>query len=198
MVHGTTVAINAILEHRGARTGLLTTAGFHDVLEIRRLRMPRLYDLDFERPAPLVPRRWRCEVEERMSPRGEIVRPLDQASAAAAIDRLLGEGVESIAVCLLHAYANPAHERALGACVRERAPGISLTLSSDILPEIREFERASTTAANAYVMPLMNRYLGRLEGDLAALGVTGGISSRGRRPASSPPPRWPGGSGRRT
>ncbi len=175
VVHGTTVATNAILEHRGARTGLLTTAGFRDVLEIRRLRMPRLYDLDFERPAPLVPRRWRCEVEERMSARGEIVRPLDRASAAAAIDRLLAEGVESIAVCLLHAYANPAHERALGAWVRERAPGIALTLSSDILPEIREFERASTTVANAYVMPLMSRYLGRLEGDLAAIGVTGGI-----------------------
>ncbi len=175
VVHGTTVATNAILEHRGARTGLLTTAGFRDVLEIRRLRMPRLYDLDFGRPGPLVPRRWRREVEERLSARGEIVRPLDRASAAAAIDRLLAEGVESIAVCLLHAYANPAHEAALAAMVRERAPDLYLTRSSDILPEIREYERASTTVANAYVMPIMDRYLGRLEDDLAVLGVTGRI-----------------------
>jgi N-methylhydantoinase A len=172
VVHGTTVATNAILEHRGARTGLLTTAGFRDVLEIRRLRMPRLYDLDFERPAPLVPRRWRREVDERMNARGEIVRPLDRASAVAAIDRLVADGVEAIAVCLLHAYANPAHEQALGALVRERAPRVALALSAEILPEIREFERASTTVANAYVMPLMDRYLGRLASELAALGVT--------------------------
>jgi N-methylhydantoinase A len=175
VVHGTTVATNAILEHRGARTGLLTTAGFRDVLEIRRLRMPRLYDLDFERPAPLVPRRWRREVEERMSAGGEIVRPLDRPSALAAIERLLAEGVESIAICLLHAYANPAHEQALAALVRERAPGAFLTQSSEILPEIREFERASTTVANAYVMPLMDRYLGRLEADLTALGAAGAL-----------------------
>jgi N-methylhydantoinase A len=172
VVHGTTVATNAILEHRGARTGLLTTAGFRDVLEIRRLRMPRLYDLDFERPAPLVPRRWRREVDERMNARGEIVRPLDRASAVAAIDRLVADGVEAIAICLLHAYANPAHEQALGALVRERAPGVALALSAEILPEIREFERASTTVANAYVMPLMDRYLGRLATDLAGRGVT--------------------------
>ncbi|HEV8309632.1 MAG TPA: hydantoinase/oxoprolinase family protein, partial [Methylomirabilota bacterium] len=175
VVHGTTVATNAILEHRGARTGLITTAGFRDILEIRRLRMPRLYDMDFERPAPLVRRRWRREVGERMNHRGEIVQPLDRAGAAAAVDRLIAEGVESIAVCLLHAYANPAHERALGALVRERAPGVSLTLSSDILPEIREFERTSTAVANAYVMPIMDRYLERLASDLTTLGVDGAL-----------------------
>jgi N-methylhydantoinase A len=175
VVHGTTVATNAILEHRGARTGLITTAGFRDILEIRRLRMPRLYDMDFERPAPLVRRRWRREVGERMNHRGEIVQPLDRAGAAAAVDRLVAEGVESIAVCLLHAYANPAHERALGALVRERAPGVSLTLSSDILPEIREFERTSTAVANAYVMPIMDRYLERLASDLTTLGVDGAL-----------------------
>ncbi len=173
IVHGTTVATNAILEHRGARTGLIITAGFRDILEIRRLRMPRLYDMDFERPAPLVRRRWRREVIERINHRGEIVTPLDRESAAAAIDRLVAEGVESIAVCLLHAYANPAHEQAIGAMVRERAPGIHLTLSSEILPEIREFERTSTAVANAYVMPIMGRYLERLEKELSALGVAG-------------------------
>jgi len=171
VIHGTTVATNAILERRGARTGLITTAGFRDLLEIGRLRLARLYDLDYERPSPLVPRRWRLEVTERMSHAGQTLAPLDLGSAAAAIDRLRAEGVESIAVCLLHAYANPAHEEAIGALVRERAPGVLLTLSSEILPEMREFERTSTTVTNAYVMPVMNRYLGSLERELGALGV---------------------------
>src|SRR5213083_1464293 len=139
VIHGTTVATNAILERRGARAGLLTTEGFRDLLEIGRLRLSRLYDLDFERPAPLVPRRWRREIRERVNHRGEVVTPLDRDSAAAAIDRLLDEGVESIAVCFLHAYANPAHEAQVGAMIRERAPGMAFTLSSEILPEMREF-----------------------------------------------------------
>jgi len=171
IIHGTTVATNAILERRGARAGLLTTEGFRDLLEIGRLRLSRLYDLDFERPAPLVPRRRRREIRERMNHRGEVVTPLDRDAAAAAIDRLLAEGVESIAVCLLHAYANPAHEAQLGAMIRERAPGVALTLSSDILPEMREFERTSTAVTNAYVMPVMGRYLASLEGELRALGA---------------------------
>jgi N-methylhydantoinase A len=175
LIHGTTVATNAILERRGARTGLLTTEGFRDLLEIGRLRLARLYDLDFERPAPLVPRRWRREVTERMSHRGEALTPLDPASVAAAVDALVAEGVESVAVCLLHAYANDAHERAVGAIVRERAPGLALTLSSEILPEMREFERTSTAVTNAYVMPVMSRYLGHLEGELAALGLRASI-----------------------
>ena len=168
-IHGTTVATNAILERRGARAGLLTTEGFRDLLEIGRLRLSRLYDLDFERPSPLVPRRWRREIRERMNHRGEVVTPLDRDSAAAAIDRLLAEGVESIAVCFLHAYANPAHEAAVGAMIRERAPQVALTLSSEILPEMREFERTSTAVTNAYVMPVMERYLASLEGELRAL-----------------------------
>jgi N-methylhydantoinase A len=169
IIHGTTVATNAILERRGARTGLLTTEGFRDLLEIGRLRLSRLYDLDFERPAPLVPRRWRREVRERMSHRGEVVTPLHREGAAAAIDRLLADGVESIAVCFLHAYANPAHEAEVGAMIRERAPRVALTLSSEILPEMREFERTSTAVANAYVMPVMGRYLASLEGELRRL-----------------------------
>src|SRR5262245_8033868 len=169
IIHGTTVATNAILERRGARTGLLTTEGFRDLLEIGRLRLSRLYDLDFERPSPLVPRRWRREIRERMNHRGEVVTPLDREGAAAAIERLLAEGVESIAVCFLHAYANPAHEVEVGAMIRERAPHVALTLSSEILPEMREFERTSTAVTNAYVMPVMGRYLASLEGDLTKL-----------------------------
>jgi N-methylhydantoinase A len=172
VIHGTTVATNAILERRGARTGLLTTEGFRDLLEIGRLRLARLYDLDFERPAPLVPRAWRREVVERMNHRGDILTPLDRASVEGAIDRLLAEGVESIAVCLLHAYANGAHEHAVGDIVRHRAPAVALTLSSDILPEMREFERTSTAVTNAYVMPVMSRYLRRLEDDLRSLGLS--------------------------
>lgn len=169
IIHGTTVATNAILERRGARTGLLTTEGFRDLLEIGRLRLARLYDLDYERPTPLVPRRWRLEVGERMNHAGAVVTALDKVSARVAIDRLLAEGVESIAVCFLHAYANAAHEQAVGALVRERAPGVALTLSSEILPEMREFERTSTTVTNAYVMPVMARYLESLMAELVRL-----------------------------
>ncbi len=173
VIHGTTVATNAILERRGARTGLITTAGFRDLLEIGRLRLARLYDLDFERPAPLVSRRLRLEVGERMSHVGEVVTALDRESVEQAVDRLAGDGVESIAVCLLHAYANPAHEQAVGAIVRERAPGLALTLSSDILPEMREFERTSTAVTNAYVMPVMAQYLEALERELGRVGLPG-------------------------
>jgi N-methylhydantoinase A len=171
IVHGTTVATNAILERRGAATGLITTEGFRDLLEIGRLRLARLYDLNFERPAPLVRRRWRREVRERINYKGEVLTPLDRPSVHAALDRLLEEGVESIAVCLLHAWANGEHERAVGEIVRQRAPGIALTLSSEILPEMREFERTSTAVTNAYVMPLMDRYLATLGLELAALGA---------------------------
>ena len=192
LIHGTTVATNAILERRGARTGLLTTAGFRDLLEIGRLRLARLYDIDFERPAPLVPRRWRREITERLGPGAEVLTPLDPASVAAAVDLLTREGVESIAIAFLHAYASGAHEQAAAAIVRERAPGVLLTLSSEILPEVREFERTSTAVTNAYVMPVMSRYLGSLETELRRLGVgapilvlqsTGGVmtAASGRR-----------------
>ena len=173
VIHGTTVATNAILERRGARTGLITTAGFRDLLEIGRLRLARLYDLDFERPTPLVPRRVRLEVTERMNHLGAVVTALDRRSVEAAVDRLVAEGVESVAVCLLHAYANSSHEQAVGAIVRERAPSVALTLSSDILAEMREFERTSTTVTNAYVMPVMARYLELLERELTRIGLRG-------------------------
>jgi N-methylhydantoinase A len=139
IIHGTTVATNAILERRGAKTGLITTEGFRDLLEIGRLRLSRLYDMDHRRPPPLVRRRWRLEVGERLDHRGEVVRPLDPASLEKAVDTLVEEGLEAVAVCLIHAYANPAHEREVGAAIRARAPHLHVTLSSEVLPEIREF-----------------------------------------------------------
>ena len=162
LIHGTTVATNAIIERRGARTGLVTTEGFRDLLEIGRLRLMRLYDMDQERPPPLVPRRWRFEVAERLDHRGEVIRPLDRDALERAIAGITAENLESVAVCLIHAYANPKHEQAVAASIRERLPKLYLTLSSEVLPEIREFERTSTTVANAYVMPVLDRYLSTL------------------------------------
>src|SRR5262252_2156184 len=155
LIHGTTVATNALIERRGARTGLVTTEGFRDLLEIGRLRLMRLYDMDQERPPPLVPRRWRFEVAERLDHRGEVIRPLDCDTLERAIAGIAAENLESIAVCLIHAYANPEHERAVAAAIRQQLPEVYLTLSSEVLPEIREFERTSTTVANAYVIPLL-------------------------------------------
>ena len=172
LIHGTTVATNAIIERRGARTGLVTTEGFRDLLEIGRLRLMRLYDMDQERPAPLVRRRWRFEVAERLDHRGQVIHPLDRASLERAITGIAAENIESIAVCLIHSYANPAHEHAVAAAIRQQLPRVHLTLSSDVLPEIREFERTSTTVANAYVMPVLERYLATLETGLSAFGIT--------------------------
>jgi N-methylhydantoinase A len=171
VIHGTTVASNAILELRGARTGLITTRGFRDVLELRRLRMPRLYDLGWEKPPPLVERYLRLEVTERVNARGEVLTPLDEADVERAVDRLVGEGVEALAVCLLNAYANPVHEALIKAIVERRAPGLPLCVSSDVLPEIKEYERTSTTVINAYVMPVVQRYLATLRRGLADIGA---------------------------
>jgi N-methylhydantoinase A len=171
LIHGTTVATNAIIERRGARTGLVTTEGFGDLLEIGRLRLMRLYDMDQERPAPLVRRRWRFEVLERLDHRGAVIRPLDPNTIERAVAGIAAEKIESVAVCLIHAYANPAHERAVAAAIRERLPGVYLTLSSQVLPEIREFERTSTTVANAYVMPVLDSYLSSLETGLGRFDI---------------------------
>ena len=173
VVHATTVATNTILEQKGARTGLITTRGFRDVLEMRRLRIPVMYDLQYEKPPPLVPRRLRREVDERLGPDGTVRRELDPASLDAAIAELRREGVESAAVSLLHAYANPAHERQVAARLREAFPhGFHVTCSSDILPEIREYERTSTAVVNAYIGPVVQRYMETLLGRLRDLGVT--------------------------
>ena len=171
VVHGTTVATNAVLEGRGARTALITTAGFRDVLELRRIRVPALYDLFWEKPAPLVPRRWRFEVEERVGPRGEVWRPLDEASLRCALEAVKRAEVESLAICLLHSYANPTHERRVAELAAEVLPDLYVSCSCDVLPEIREYERTSTTVVNAYVGPLIARYLRRIGARLAEIGV---------------------------
>jgi N-methylhydantoinase A len=170
LVHGTTVATNAIIERKGARTGLVTTRGFRDVLELRRIRRPKLYDLSWEKPEPLVPRYLRLEVDERMTYRGTVHAPLDTASVSVAAAELQRQGVESVAVCLLNAYANPEHERAVRDILAREAPGIFVTLSSDVLPEMREYERTSTAVINAYVLPVMQRYVASLENGLRAAG----------------------------
>ena len=196
VVHATTVATNTILEQKGAKTGLITTRGFRDVLEMRRLRIPVMYDLQYEKPPPLVPRRLRREVDERLGPDGTVRRALDPASLDAAVAELRREGVEAAAVSLLHAYANPAHEREVATRLREAFPnGLYVTCSSDILPEIREYERTSTAVVNAYIGPVVQRYMETLLDRLRELGVdcpvhimqsSGGVMSveaAGRKPA---------------
>jgi N-methylhydantoinase A len=172
VLHATTIGSNAILERKGVRTGLITTRGFRDVLEIRTLRMPRLYDLRWEKPPPLVERALRLEVTERMAVDGSVRIPLDLAQAEAAVAALVDAGVEAIAVCLIHAYANPAHERAIGAVIRRLAPHVSVSLSHEVLPERKEYERTSTTVINAYIRPILGDYLRGLSARLRQDGVT--------------------------
>jgi N-methylhydantoinase A len=171
VLHGTTVGSNAILERKGARAGLLTTRGFRDVLEIGRLRTPELYDLAWDKPAPLIPRRHRLEVEERIGGQGEVVRALDPSSVVAAAERLLAAGIESLAVCFINSYRNPAHEEQAVALLRSRYPELDVSASFEILPQIKEYERTSTVAVNAYLRPVLRRYLERLADGLAELGI---------------------------
>src|SRR6202795_5041893 len=173
VVHATTLFTNALIERKGAKTGLLTTAGFRDALEIGREGRYDMYDLFIDQPTPLVPRHLRLEVKERIMADGSVLTPLDESSARAAITRLKDAGVEAVAICLLHAYRNPAHERALAALCAELLPAVPVSCSSEVVPEIREYERTSTTCANVYVMPLMSRYLDDLERKLHDLGVPG-------------------------
>src|SRR5688572_19035492 len=169
--HGTTVASNAILEHKGARTGLITTKGFRDVLEIRTLRMPRLYDIGWTKPPPLVERYLRQVVDERVNAVGAVERQLDRADAERAVDALLAEKVEAIAVCLMHSYANPAHELQIRAVIAAKAPRLPCSLSCEVLPEIKEYERTSTTVINAYVTPVVSTYLKALRKGLDEAGI---------------------------
>ncbi|SKA36638.1 N-methylhydantoinase A [Enhydrobacter aerosaccus] len=175
VVHATTLFTNALIERKGAKTGLITTAGFADVLEIGRERKYELYDLFIEMPKPLVGRPWRREAKERLAPDGSVEIALDIEAALAEVAWLVEQGVESLAICFLHAYANPQHERALAAAVAERFQNLSISLSSDIAPEIREYQRLSTTVCNAYVRPLAEAYLERLEQALRGEGITGGL-----------------------
>ena len=159
ILHGTTVASNAILEHKGAKTGLIGTRGFRDVLEIRNLRMPRLYDLHWEKPAPLVERYLRLVVDERVNSKGEVVQALDRQETVDVVDRLISEGVEVIAVSLINSFSNPIHEQMIKEVVAERAPNIPVCISFEVLPEIKEYERTSTTVINAYLLPIVADYL---------------------------------------
>lgn len=173
IVHGTTVATNAILEAKGARTGLITTAGFRDVLELRRLRIPEMYTLNWTKPLPLVPRRLRREATEKTGPRGEVRIPLDEATVIAACERLTREDVAAVAIAYLHSYANPVHEKRSAEIVRDMmGPDIFITCSSDILPEIREYERTSTTVINAYLGPILTAYFSSLRRHLESIGVS--------------------------
>jgi N-methylhydantoinase A len=177
LVHGTTVGTNAVLERRGARVALLTTAGFRDLIEIGRTKrnIPALFIPTFVRPKPVVERKDRFEVTERLGPDGAVLVPLDPGSIERALDAALAAPAEAVAVCLLHAYLNPAHEHAVADAVKGRAPGLPVSCSADVVAEYREFERFSTTVLNAYLQPLMEGYLTSLEERLLATGYLHGV-----------------------
>ena len=173
--HGSTVATNALLERRGARTALVTTEGFRDVIEIGRQNRPALYDLTRDRPAALVPRDLRITVRERTGPHG-VITPLDEESVHAAVRRCQEADVEAVAVCLIFGFLYPDHERRVGEALRAALPGVHVSLSCEVLPEFREYERCSTTVCDAYLTPRLSRYLRSLGTQVAAHG----------------PNRWPG------
>jgi N-methylhydantoinase A len=175
IVHGTTLVTNALIERKGARTALLTTKGFRDAIEIGREHRYDLYDLFLELPKPLVPRALRFEIDERVLSDGTVLIPLEPEETGRAIDLLRGDGIEAVAICLLHSYQNPAHERQIVEAIEESLPELIVSASADVVPEIREFERASTTIANVYVRPLVSRYLDRLVQGLHELGIDGSL-----------------------
>ncbi len=173
VIHGTTLVINAIIERKGARTGLLTTRGFRDVLELGREIRYAAYDAFAQMPEPLVPRERRLEVDERLRADGSVLVPLDEAQARRTVRELKQAGVESVAVCLLNSFENASHELAMKRLIAEELPGIPVSISYEVLPQIREYERTSTTVTNAYVKPLTATYLGRLRERLAGIGFRG-------------------------
>ena len=168
VIHATTLFTNALIERRGARTALLTTHGFADVLQIARERKYEIYDVFIEMPAPIVPRPLVREVRGRIGPQGQEEEPLDLQGVVEAAQALVDEGVQSVAITFLHSYVNPAHERAAAAEIERRFPSLAVSASCDVAPEIREYERASTTAINAYVKPLAQLYLDRLASKLSS------------------------------
>ena len=173
LVHGTTLVTNALIERSGARLGLITTRGFRDILEMGTEQRYDIYDLFLQFPEPLVPRRHRIEVTERMDRDGNVLMPLDSAEVRDAAQRLAAEGIEAIAICFLHAYRNPAHEQQAAAIVCAAFPGLAVSISSDVVAELWEYQRCNTTCANAYVQPLMGRYIAKLERELRASGFRG-------------------------
>ena len=189
LVHGSTVATNAVLERKGARVAFFTTQGFRDLLSLQRQSRRSIYDIHYRKPEPVVSRRDTFEIPERTGPSGEVVTALDEAAARDRIGRALdGADYESIAICFLNSYANPAHERRVGQMVAERLPGAGITCSCDVTREFREYERASTTVLAAYVQPVIDRYLRALERELDARAFGGRFSlmqsNGGRLPAS--------------
>lgn len=172
-VHGTTVVINALTERKGAKVALITTRGFRDVLEIQRANRPDMYNLFYQKPKPFVPRRCRFEVRERVNFQGEVLQPLVEEDVVAAVEACKAAGIEAIAVCYIHAYANPAHERRTREIIEELLPGVPVTLSHEITQEWREYERTNTTVLNAYVQPAATLYLSTLDRELSAKGVRG-------------------------
>ena len=173
VAHGTTVATNAVLEKRGAKTALITTKGFRDVLELRRIRAPQMYDLFFDKPQALVDRYLRFELTERISASGEVLTPISESELWRLKEELEEEAVESVAVCTLHAYAFPQHENIVGDFLRAQLPDIPVSLSSEVLPERKEYERTATTVVNAYVRPVMQRYLNAMRSGLQEMGIEG-------------------------
>jgi len=169
--HGTTVATNALLEHRGAKTGVITTTGFRDLLELGRQMRPDLYDLQADKPAPLVRRAHRLEVDERVLATGEVLQPIDREATRRAVHELKQAGVQSIAVCFLYSYVLPDHEDLVAEIIRDEFPDVYVSLSHDVIAEFREYERLSTTVVNSYVGPLMSRYIRRLRTRLTEIGV---------------------------
>ena len=176
VVHGTTVATNSIIEGKVARTGFVTTDGFRDLLEIQRQIRPSLYDLQFEKPRPLTPRYLCFGVPERLDAQGNVLTPLDEGTVRAVAEQLRQEDVESIAVCFLHSYINPNHEKRTGEILREALPDTVISLSSEVAPEFREYFRASTTVINASISPVVGRYLQSIEARLRAEGTRGGTA----------------------
>ena len=170
IIHGTTLATNALIERKGAKTAMLVTDGFRDAVEMAYENRFEQYDIFMDKPPPLVPREFRFGVAERVDARSNVLVPLDESAVGALIDQLRDNKIEAVAVGLMHSYASPAHERLLGKILARELPDVLVSLSSEVSPEIREYERWSTTAANAYVQPLMSRYLGRLSGELDKLG----------------------------
>ncbi|WP_061303583.1 hydantoinase/oxoprolinase family protein [Achromobacter piechaudii] len=173
LILGTTLATNALIERKGARTALLTTAGFRDLVEIGLEDRFAQYDIFLDKPQPLVPRPWRYGVTERVDARGQVLTPLDESQVIALAHELLAERIESVAVCLLHSYAHPAHERRIRELLEQHAPGLWVSLSSDVCAEIREYPRLSTVSANAYVQPQVSGYLRRLNDSARARGLRG-------------------------
>ena len=189
VMHGSTVATNAVLERKGVPAALLVTQGFQDILEIQRGDKTNIYDIFYRRPSPLIPRQWVLPVPERLDATGAVIRPLDEAAVAVLVSQLVTGGIGSVAICLLHSYLNPLHEQRIRTLIEAAAPDILVLTSSELLPQFREFERASTLAMSAYISPIMSSYLEDMIGEFNARGFNGNLfvtqSNGGVLPASA-------------